>query len=442
MAHITAFKGVVYNPEKIKDFGEVCTPPYDVISKDEQNEFYEKHPNNIIRLILGKPKPGDTEKVNAHSRAAEFFKQWQSDKVLIQDAKPAIYFTSVDFMDNKGNDLTRYGMIVRVGLEPFEKGIILPHEKTFSKVKTERLNLMKVCHANFSPIFSLFSDPGNQVVRRLKSHSDRPADMAFVDTKGLSQKMWRVTDETITHEITRMMADKILYIADGHHRYETALNYRKWASETLPGFSENHSANYVMMYLSSMDEPGLTIFPAHRLVSGLPDSKLNGFMVKAGAFFDTDTFPFTAENREQVSSDFMLGLESGQSGNAIGVCLKNISEFYLLKVKPGVMEKLFSHEIPPALRELDVTILTHLIFMEILGFDQAMLDSEEMMSYQSNIRPAVNSVLNSECKAAFILNPTRIEQVRRVAREGLIMPRKSTYFYPKVITGQAIHKLE
>jgi uncharacterized protein (DUF1015 family) len=196
-----------------------------------------------------------------------------------------------------------------------------------------------------------------------------------------------------------------------------------------------------MMYLSSMDEPGLTIFPAHRLVSGLSEDRLNGFIEKAKTWFDIDALAFTPENRKQVVSDFLARLESGLARNTIGVCLKNTPEFYLLNVKPGVMEKLFAREIPPALRELDVTVLTHLIFMEILGFDQAMLDNENIMSYQSKMEPALNSVLDTDCKAAFILNPTRIEQVRKVAREGLIMPRKSTYFYPKVITGQTMHKL-
>ena len=443
MATVTAFKGLAYNPEKIKDFGDVCTPPYDIISKEEQEGFYARHPNNIIRLILGKAETSDSETVNAHSRAAGYFSDWISQKILVKDEKPAIYFTAVDFTDNKGNAVTRFGLIARVGLEPFEKGIILPHEKTFSKVKTERLNLMKACHANFSPIFSLYSDPQNHVIHLLKENSRGKApDIDFIDSKGLRQKMWRITEPNVTDSITRIMSDKVLYIADGHHRYETALNYRNWASENRPDFSEAHSANYIMMYLSSMDEPGLTIFPTHRLVLGLTDRQTSDFLDRAKAWFDVDSFPFVSKNRKADASDLVLRLESASSQKAIGVCMKDNPEFHVLKIKPGVMERLFSNELPSALRDLDVTILTRLILMEILQFDNAMLDNDKMIRYTSDAGVAIAAPFETECKMAFILNPTRIEQVKQVAQEGLIMPRKSTYFYPKVITGQVIHKLD
>ena len=442
MAIVTAFKGLVYNKEKIRDFGDVCTPPYDVISKEEQNQFYEKHPNNIVRLILNKPEASDTETNNPHTRAATFFNEWISQGILVQDEQPAIYFTSVDFKDNNNQSITRYGMIVRVGLEPFEKGIILPHEKTFSKVKTERLNLMKQCHANFSPIFSLYSDPQNSAINCLKENTqNRTPDMVFTDTKGLIHHMWRITDTNVLEKITAIMSDKILYIADGHHRYETGLNYKKWAAENRPDFSDTHPANFIMMYISSMDEPGLTIFPAHRLLTNMDPSLLNTLIEKATPYFTISSFPFQADTKDKVLSEFLEKLEANQPNRAIGVCIKNQPQFHLFIAKPGIMEKLFSAELPQSLLDLDVTVLTRLIFMEILGFDQAMLDNEKRISYNSNARQAIDTILTNDHDVAFILNPTKIEQVKQVAQEGLIMPRKSTYFYPKVITGQAIHKL-
>ena len=444
MANVTAFKGYTYNKERILDFGDVCTPPYDVISKEEQEAFYKKHPNNIIRLILSKKLDTDTETDTPHTRAAKHFTEFIEDRVLVQDPEPAMYLTSVDFKDNKDQPLTRFGMIVRVGLEPFEKGIILPHEKTFSKVKSERLSLMKQCHANFSPIFSLYSDPENTAINCLKvSAGNRPADQSFTDTKGLMHHMWRITDPTVLEKVTGIMADKVLYIADGHHRYETALNYRNWAAENRPGFSDTHGANYVMMYISSMDEPGLTIFPAHRIISRLSPDKLAAFMENAARYFEIRRFPFTAADKETTLSDFLKELEANQTGKAIGVYIKNNPEFTLMVAKDGVMEALFSNEMAQCLLDLDVTVLTRLIFMEILGFDQAMLDNEQMISYNSNAKAAVATVSNQKDQdVAFILNPTRIEQVKQVAQEGFIMPRKSTYFYPKVITGQAIHRLD
>ena len=442
MAIVNPFKGLVYSKEKIRDFGDVCTPPYDVISKSEQNDFYEKHPNNIIRLILNKASDSDTDTDNPHTRAAAFFNEWINQDILVQDEEPAIYFTSVEFKDNTDQTVIRYGMIARVGLEPFEKGIILPHEKTFSKVKSERLNLMKQCHANFSPIFSLYSDSQNTAINCLTENTqNRPPDIAFIDTKGLIHNMWRVTDPDVVKKITDIMSDKILYIADGHHRYETALNYKNWAEENRPDFSDTHPANFVMMYLSSMDEPGLTIFPAHRLLTGLAPSLLETFIEKAKKYFDVSLFPFQENTKENVRSDFLEKLEASQAKKAIGVYIKNKPEFYLLTTKPNIMEELFSVEIPQSLLDLDVTVLTRLIFMEILGFDQDMLDNEKIISYNSNARQALGTISSNDHDAAFILNSTKIEQVKQVAQEGLIMPRKSTYFYPKVITGQVLHKL-
>ena len=442
MANVKAFKGLVYNKEKIENFSDVCTPPYDVIPKEEQIGFYERHPNNIIRLILNMASESDSENDNPHTRAAAFFNKWIDEDILVQDEQPAIYLTSVDFKDNSDQAITRYGMIVRVGLEPFEKGVVLPHEKTFSKVKSERLNLMKQCHANFSPIFSLYSDPQNTAISCLKENAqNREPDIAFTDTRGLDHKMWRITDKAVTDKVTAIMSDKILYIADGHHRYETALNYKKWAAENQPDFSDKHPANYVMMYISSMDEPGLTIFPAHRLLSGIEPDVLNAFQEKAEKYCDISAFPFSSENREAVTADFLDRLEANQPNKAVGLYIKNQSQFCMLTAKPGIMKDLFSKELPKALLDLDVTVLTRLILMEMLGFDQAMLDNEKIISYNSNARQAIDAVTNDGPDVVFVLNPTKIEQVKQVAQEGLIMPRKSTYFYPKVITGQVLHKL-
>ena len=441
MAVIKPFKGIVYNPEKIKNPADVCTPPYDVISEKEREAFYLRHPNNIVRLDFGKTDETDTGSDNTFTRAAGYFNKWLTNGILVEDPKPAIYLTAVEFEAN-GHSVVRYGMTVRVKIEPFEKGIILPHEKTFSKVKSERFNLMKACHANFSPIFSLYSDPDNSIINRLKNQSNlQKADLDFVDSHGLGQRMWRITDESLLASVTQDMADNIIYIADGHHRYETALNYRNQLSETKTDFSENHPANYVMMYLSCMDEPGLLIFPAHRLLTGLDNETVNGFIEQSEPYFDITPFPYDDENKNAVRKAFHKALDDNSANQAIGVCLKSKKSFYLLKTKPHIMEELFSSEIPPSLINLDVTILTHLIFMKILGFDMSRLDNEKLISYTSIWEDALDRIENEECEAAFILNPTRMDQVKEVSDAGLIMPRKSTYFYPKVITGQVMNKL-
>lgn len=442
MAQFIPFKGILYNPEKVANLSDVVTPPYDVISEQEQNQYYERHPYNMIRLILNKPTPSDTPLNNPHIRSAQFFKQWTSERILIRDQMPAFYLTSVTFPTYRNNHITRYGLIGLVRIEPFEKGIILPHEKTFSRVRSERFELMKTCHTNYSPIFSLFMDTNGDVFQLAKSavESYHP-DMDFYDDKGHHHRLWRITNHDTNQVISNIMRDKKIFIADGHHRYETAMDYRNWIAQQTPDFSESHPANYVMMYLTSMQDPGLMILPAHRMLKEIKQEKKDQFIQIASRFFHIQSFPFKTHTYEKVRSECISQLTSNQFNNTLGVFIHGQNEMYLLTLKDRVMDKLYAHELPESLRYLDVSVLTRLIFMEILGFDHLWLDNDQLISYSSIAEQALDAAYHGACDAAFILNPTRIDQVRRVAEEGLIMPRKSTYFYPKVITGQVINSL-
>ncbi|MDM8552629.1 DUF1015 domain-containing protein [Desulfobacterales bacterium HSG2] len=439
MAQITPFKGTLYNPDKIHDFSKIVTPPFDVISEEDQCYFHECHPQNIIRLILGRRTENDTDKDNCYTRSAGCFNQWLSENILIQDNMPAFYLTSIEFPSGD-KMFTRFGLIALVRLEPFEKGVVLPHEKTFSNVKSERLELMKACHVNFSPIFSLYSDQENILSSLKDAISDKTPDVDFTDNKGQQHKLWRITDTTIHTSVSEAMKGKKIFIADGHHRYETALNYKDWAAANDPDFSEDHPANYVMMYLSSMEDPGMIILPAHRMLTGVPDSALETFVRKAGDYFDIMTIPFGKNGHGKTK--FMSALKANSDRNTVGVSMKNTQELYLLTLKPNVMDRLFGDELPDSLRNVDVTVLTRLIFMEILGFDQARLDNEKLIAYSSIADEAIDAAIHGKFDICFILNPTRIEQVQEIARKNLIMPRKATYFYPKVIAGQVMNMLK
>ena len=440
MAEIIPFEGILYNPEKINDFAKVITPPFDVISKKDQKNFYESHPNNIIRLILGKSGQKDTNQNNRYTRAAEQFNNWLSDGIMIQDTKPAFYLTAIDF-SFENRKVTRYGLIALIRLEPFEKGVVLPHEKTFSGVRSERLELMKACRANLSSIYSLYADR-NHVFDLLKEAAlNNEPDLKFTDESKILHRLWRITDTNLHVHVFDSMKDSSIFIADGHHRYETALKYREWLSENDPDFTEDHPANYVMMYLCSMEDPGLVILPAHRMLKGVDESKLNTSIEKAGKYFDIKTISFKEETFEKAQEEFISGLKSDVSKNIIGIFVKSRREFYLLTLKPNAMEQKYGDEIPESLKCIDVTVLTRLIFMEILGFDRARLDNDKLIGYSSIAEEAVEKVNAGKYDIAFILNPTRIGQVRRIAEEGLIMPRKATYFYPKVIVGQVLNKL-
>ena len=436
MAKVIPFMGIHYNQKKIKDFSEVTTPPYDVISKQEQTDFHKKHANNIIRLILG--KNGEPDEKN-HADAAKYYNKWLDEQILIRDNSETFYLTSVEFSVS-GKKITRYGLTALVGLEPFEKGVVLPHEKTFSKVKSERLGLMKKCHVNFSPVFSLYPDNDGVILNKLKNVvSGRSPDFDFTDSHGQTQKLWKITDKDVHNEICEAMKEKRIFIADGHHRYETALNYRDWVAKNSSDFNADHPANYIMMSLTSMDDPGLVILPAHRLLTGVDDFIIDKLVAKSKNYFDINKI--SCKDKETALKEFTAGLNAGSEKNTIGLFIKNQPNIYLMTLKSDVMEQEFGDELPDAVKNLDVTVLTRLIFMEISGFNQARLDDEKMFSYTTDVIQAFDKVETQKCDIAFILNPTKIEQVKNIAEAKLVMPRKSTYFYPKVITGQVLNSL-
>jgi uncharacterized protein (DUF1015 family) len=441
MAEIIPFKGILYNRKKISDLSEVITPPYDVISPQAQHAFYAKHPRNVIRLILGTSTDQDTCNFNPHTRAAEFYQQWLDDDTIVQDDAPAFYLTSITF-SSSGKKVTRFGIITLVGLEPFEKGIILPHERTFTKVKQERLELMKCCQANFCPIFALFTDRENHVLNMLQaSVKNRTPDQEFTEENGICHRLWRITDPEMHAEIGSIMEDKKIFLADGHHRYETALNYRQWYAQTSDTFDASHPANYVMMYLCSIEEPGLIILPAHRMLKEVEPSLLEGFVEMASQYFEIDIIPDAHHSHADALDRIMAKLKRHPNKNILSVWIKDRPEGYVLTLKPNVMQNLFGDELPEELIDLDVTVLTRLILMEMFGFDQERLDNEQLISYSSRPEKALEGAEQGECDIVFLLNPTKIDQVRRVAEQGLVMPRKSTYFFPKVITGQVFNAL-
>ncbi|KJS30293.1 MAG: hypothetical protein VR64_16410 [Desulfatitalea sp. BRH_c12] len=439
MAEVVPFKGVRYNPALIPDMAAVVAPPYDVISPKEQEGFYQSHPNNVIRLILGKHQAGDNAADNVHVRSGSDFHSWLAQNVLMRDSVAAFYLTAVDFT-SYGQSYTRYGIIGRVRLEPFDKGIILPHERTFSKVKSERLLLMKACHANFSPIFGLFSGGTDLVKQMQEIAATQLPVMDLIDSKGHRQRMWCVTEKHVVSRLTAFFESERIYIADGHHRYETALNYREWVKESDPAFASDHPANFIMMSLSSMADPGMIILPAHRLLKSVPPRAKAEFQQKMQDYFEITTVA-TDKGVDEAVGLFTQTLESLANKHAIGLFSREPSVLQVMVLKEGIMARLFKDQIPPALQDLDVTILTHVIMMALMGFDQETLDDQTKIIYRTAIHEAFQSIEEGEADMAFILNPTKIEQVQRVAEHGLIMPRKSTYFYPKVISGLVFNLL-
>lgn len=436
MAQVAPFRGLHFNPARVPHLSEVVTPPYDVIGPEAREAFAARHPYNMVHLILPQALPGDNLLHNRYTRAGALFRQWQREGVLIRDLEPAFYYWETEF-SLQGRTYNRLGLAAQVGLEPLRGGNIRPHEQTFSAVKADRLELLKHSQAHFSPIFALYPDQGGHLLNGMKASLPPQSLMSFKDAEGHGQRLFRITDPAELRRLHQALEDWTLYIADGHHRYETALAYQKWLKQRYPHASPRAAFNYVLMYLANLYDPNLVILMAHRLLGGprlkhLEESRL---LVHLKEYFEVVALPGLDEFEEAYDEFLQQTLEEVAAPETAFVLLAFRRKAWRLKLRQGVRRNLLVREMHPALAQLDVAVLNYLIFEKILGLDARAQDDPETCKYTSEIAAAVAAVRRGEARLAFLLNPTRIDQVQEVASAGLIMPRKSTFFYPKVMTG-------
>ncbi len=421
MAEIKTFSALRFG-ENAGDIATTCCPPYDIISVQEKKEFLAQNPYNIIRLELPGQEAADYEQAN------KVFKEWQKDGILATDEKAALYIYEEKF-SVKGVEYAFKGFVCYVKLAEFSEEIVLPHEETLSKAKTDRFNLINATGCSFSQIYSLYSDEKGETASLINKLSDRTPDQSFTDNDGVTHNLWIAPKNDITDEICRQFKDRKLYIADGHHRYETALNHRRYVRENS---IDAENSEYVMMFLCDMENDGLVVFPTHRIVKGvegfnkdkMPELLKKNFFVseieleKAEEFLDEE---YKNGKKAYVYYD-------GQK--ALAISLKDIT----------VMDKMFPDK-SAALRRLDVTVLHSLVLEEMMGIDKENMANQKNLTYTRNIDEAITAAQNgADC--CFILNPTRIEEIAAVARAGEKMPQKSTYFYPKLITGMVMNKIK
>jgi uncharacterized protein (DUF1015 family) len=431
-----------FDTAKVGDLSRVVTPPYDVIRPDEREAFAAMHPNNMVHLILPPGQPGDSPLENRYTRAAALFQQWQQQGVFRRDGQPAYYYWETRF-DHDGKSYTRRGLAALVRLEPFHKGIILPHEQTFSKIKADRLELFKNCQAHFSPIYSLFPDPENRILDELAKGAAAEPRLSCTDTEGRDQRVFPVTDPEVQAAVFQAMKPLQLFIADGHHRYETALAFQKWMKERYPLTSPRAPFNYMFMYLANLYDPELVILMAHRLLRGPRIKRLeaSGTLARLGQHFDLTPLTLPAGEPAAVAHYLQEQLASAAPGDTVFIMVGFGHKAWLLKLKEGVRQKLLAREMHPALAALDVSVLNYLVLGKDLGLDAKVLDDQDICKYSSKLEEVVKLLAAKEVDLAFILNPTGIEQVRQVAMSSLVMPRKSTYFYPKVMTGLLLNPI-
>jgi uncharacterized protein (DUF1015 family) len=441
MAHIYPFRAWRYNPSSVR-LDDVVTQPYDKISPAMQQAYYQSSPYNLVRIILGLPELFDAERgESVYSRAARDFRAWREQGILIQEKSPCIFAYAQRFQV-PGSDLVkeRRGFIALGKLHDYADQVVFRHEQTLSKPKSDRLNLLKATHAHFGQIFMLYSDPAGSVEQILYDGSG-PADTEVTDEYGVLHRLWRVSDPSVIRLLTTAMADKKLIIADGHHRYETALAYSKEHAPASPAKLES-SVNElprpafpeaaVMMTFVNMDSDGLVVLPTHRVVHGLQGFEPARFSKAAEEFFTVEPLP------PGEAANYLATLAK-QDGTAFVAVTRTGA--ILLRSKPEPVARALAN-MPDRQRRLDLSQLHSILLDRLLGLDAEKVREQTNLRYLRDAAEAVDLVRRGESDVAFLTNPVAMEQLKEVAFAGEVMPQKSTDFYPKLLSGLAIYALE
>jgi len=423
MAIVRPFRGVRYDQVRAGNLDDVVSPPYDVITPDEQLAYRGKHPNNIVRLILPKEEKIGGRCVDKYESAAIHLNEWLSTGVLIYDDENSIYICEQEYEIN-GEWKKRLGFTCLVRLEDYESKTVLPHENILAKPMDDRLNLMRSTNMNFDSVFGLY--PSGHPEEIFKPFMMNPPDSVAVDSAGVICNLWRVSNPTAIDLIVSEMANQQILIADGHHRYAAALAYRNEMREKLGMVRADAPHEFVMMTLVSLEDSGLVVLPTHRLVSNIEDFYATSFLSKLAEYFDV---------KESQRDQLAKAIETSEPGRHLfGLHMGKKS--YVIELKSTVSpEKVIESPGSDALKRLDVSILHSLILDKLLGIGTQSLSAQSNLSYKRDAADALDAVDKGDCLMAFLMNPTRVEEVKEVAAAGDKMPQKSTFFYPKLLTG-------
>jgi uncharacterized protein (DUF1015 family) len=411
MAKIFPFQPYCYSPAA-GPLANLVTQPYDKISPEMQARYLALSPFNLVRLILGERFSSDGDSNNVYTRAATFLKEWTGRGILSRDTEPCLFAYFQDFsVPDTGERLSRRGFIGLGAVEDYSAGVVHRHEQTLSGPKQDRLELLRHTHAHFGQIFMLYPDPQREIDRLLEESAQVQPTAAVTDEYGAEHRLWKISDSARIDAIRRLMDDKKLLIADGHHRYETALAFRN-ENPSLPG------ASRVMMTFVNMHSPGLKILATHRLVNGLANFNAAGFLERAAGNFTVER----AASPEQLQT-----LWSGAGRGAIGAAMGD--KLHLLRLRA-------------ATDKLDVPILHELLLRDVLGVTEEAVRAERNLRYVRGLDKAIEAARRGEAQIAFLLRPTAIEDVAQISFGGGVMPQKATDFYPKLLSGLTIYKVD
>jgi uncharacterized protein (DUF1015 family) len=448
MADIHPFRAFRYDPQRVSP-SQVVTQPYDKISPPLQDRYYSASPHNLVRIILGRREENDNPANNVYTRAAAHFRDWRQQGIFHQDSLPSFYIYSQRFtLPSSTTELERRGFVALGRIEDYSAGVVFRHEQTLAKPKADRLDLLRATRAHFGQIFMLYEDSG-QIESLLSTPADSDTSVAHLQTKdvqikdehGVIHRLWPVTDPEIIRAIQTAMSDKKLIIADGHHRYETALTYRnerRAADSSSPAAPTSAPYEFVMMTFVNMNSPGLLILPTHRLVHSLPSFSAETFRQSARAFFDVDEIDSALDAPHTAA----ILRESGRAGTTI-LAVTASRAFLLHHPNPNIPQVFAGLSLRQ--QELDVVQLHKALLEKVLNLSEEAIRNQQNITYLRDAAEALAQVRNANgpsADIAFLMNPCRIAQVRNIALAGEVMPQKSTDFYPKLLSGLTIYALD
>ncbi len=435
MAEIRPFHGVYYNQSLVKDPATVVCPPYDIVTPQMQQELYQRSECNFVRLEFGRELPQDKDTDNKYTRSAATLGKWLEQGVLEVAETPAVYLHD-HYFNYQGREYRRRGIVCLVKLEEWSRMVVRPHEGTLAEPRGDRLSLLWALQANTSPILALFEDRGRKLSSLLELQSQSEPMLKIATDSGEGHCLWAITDTRVISQICSRLAHRSLYIADGHHRYESALAYQRERRTYSSSVSGEEPFDFVMMTLVDFADPGLVILPAHRLVRGMTKSALDGLIARLRTFFEVEELPLDAANMWQQVND-LLAEKTGE----VRLVLYGLTREHLFVLglrdftAVSLMIPYFHSEL---YKKLDVSIVDHVILEELLGLSHDM--PGVFLAYNCDGLEAINRVLDQEYELAFIVNPVKPEMVKAIADSGDRMPRKSTYFYPKVPAGLVFYR--
>lgn len=433
MLRIAPFRGVFYNPKKVRDLAKVIAPPYDVISKDEQEKLYKRSPYNFVRLDW-------SQEPDSYRSVAQTWNEWQAQEVFSRDEAPGIYFLSQRFRLNGGEQKLRQGFFALTELQDFSTSVIRPHEKTHDAPKEDRLKLMLACNAQLSPIFTLYAQPKPTINSMLAVAVEGAAPFIEIETdQGEELRLWRLTDPALVQKVQQEMTGQSLLIADGHHRYEASLKYRDEMRSARGDWKGDEAFNYILTYFANVHDENVVILPTHRLVRGYAHKPFMELEEALQTYFYVEQHPKTPAGK----ISFLKALKTAaKKHRVIGASFKRDPRYLILRLKNKRIMQRLAKDLSAPLRELDVSTLHLLVLEHILGMTPEQQEGGSSIHYTQDEEAALQRVEKEDFQAAFILTATKAEEILAIVSAGEKMPQKSTYFYPKLPSGLIVNKID